>query len=323
MNNRAEIGRFGEPFAGRLIIFVTYAPGNFGSATTKYWEDSLRKIAALTAVSALALVASPASAQAVSGPRVEILGGWDNVKADIDLSDFDTPGPEDELSDEALVYGIGAGYDFALSPSFSVGADVEATKSQTNLAVTDELFIENGPDTATVNDDQLLRTRFRSKGGRDLYVGGRATFHASDAIAFYLKAGYSWFRTKNSVYQTLFPAAAASGDLDLIGSDNETLGGWRVGAGMSFTNGIFYAGPEYRYSNYGDGVKRHQLVAVAGIKFGRRAEPLPPPVVEAPPPPPPPPATQTCPDGSVILATEVCPAPPPPPPPPPPAPERG
>lgn len=29
---------------------------------------------------------------------------------------------------------------------------------------------------------------------------------------------------------------------------------------------------------------------------------------------PPPPATQTCPDGSVILATDVCPAPPPPPP---------
>ena len=46
-------------------------------------------------------------------------------------------------------------------------------------------------------------------------------------------------------------------------------------------------------------------------------------VVEAPPPPPPPaPATQTCPDGTVILATEACPAPPPPPPPPP-EPERG
>ena len=46
-------------------------------------------------------------------------------------------------------------------------------------------------------------------------------------------------------------------------------------------------------------------------------------VAPPPPPPPPPPATQTCPDGSVILATDVCPAPPPPPPPPPPAPERG
>ena len=34
-----------------------------------------------------------------------------------------------------------------------------------------------------------------------------------------------------------------------------------------------------------------------------------------PPPPPPPPATQTCPDGMVILATDGCPSPPPPPPP--------
>jgi outer membrane receptor protein involved in Fe transport len=44
------------------------------------------------------------------------------------------------------------------------------------------------------------------------------------------------------------------------------------------------------------------------------AAPLPP----APPPPPPPaaPATQTCPDGTVILATDACPAAPPPPPPP-------
>jgi outer membrane receptor protein involved in Fe transport len=51
----------------------------------------------------------------------------------------------------------------------------------------------------------------------------------------------------------------------------------------------------------------------------RRVEEVAPP----PPPPPPPPATQTCPDGSVILATDACPVPPPPPPPPPPAPERG
>jgi hypothetical protein len=35
----------------------------------------------------------------------------------------------------------------------------------------------------------------------------------------------------------------------------------------------------------------------------------------APLPPPPPPPTQTCPDGSVILASDACPAPPPPPPP--------
>jgi outer membrane receptor protein involved in Fe transport len=52
--------------------------------------------------------------------------------------------------------------------------------------------------------------------------------------------------------------------------------------------------------------------------------PEPAPVAAPPPPPPaPPPATQTCADGSVILATDVCPAPPPPPPPPAPEPERG
>jgi opacity protein-like surface antigen len=51
------------------------------------------------------------------------------------------------------------------------------------------------------------------------------------------------------------------------------------------------------------------------------APPAPVLIAPPPPPPPPPPATQTCPDGSVILATDIC--PPPPPPPPPPAGERG
>ena len=69
-------------------------------------------------------------------------------------------------------------------------------------------------------------------------------------------------------------------------------------------------------------MKTHSLLLSLIYNFAAPPPP-PPPVVEAPPPPPPPPATQTCPDGTVILATETCPAPPPPPPPPPPAPERG
>jgi iron complex outermembrane receptor protein len=56
----------------------------------------------------------------------------------------------------------------------------------------------------------------------------------------------------------------------------------------------------------------------AGARRASPAYEAPP----APPPPPPAPATQTCPDGSVIDATAVCPVPPAPPPPPP-APERG
>ena len=62
----------------------------------------------------------------------------------------------------------------------------------------------------------------------------------------------------------------------------------------------------------------HSLLATLTYNFYTPEPPPPPPMV---PPPPPPPATQTCPDGSVILATDSCPPPPPPPHPPPPAPE--
>jgi iron complex outermembrane receptor protein len=74
-----------------------------------------------------------------------------------------------------------------------------------------------------------------------------------------------------------------------------------------------------KYQTYG-----RRFLAGFTYKFGaERAAPPPPPPALPPPPPPPAPATQTCPDGSVVLATDACPMPPPPPPPPPPAPERG
>ena len=65
--------------------------------------------------------------------------------------------------------------------------------------------------------------------------------------------------------------------------------------------------------------KSNSLLASLRYNFYQPAPPPPPP---APPAPPPPPATQTCPDGTVILVTSTCPEPPPPPAPPPPT-ERG
>ena len=64
----------------------------------------------------------------------------------------------------------------------------------------------------------------------------------------------------------------------------------------------------------------HSLLASLTYNFNSAARPEPiPAAAPAPPPPPPPeaPATQTCADGSVILATSACPVAPPPPPPPP------
>jgi opacity protein-like surface antigen len=77
------------------------------------------------------------------------------------------------------------------------------------------------------------------------------------------------------------------------------------------------------FANYEQKFRSHSLLASLIFNFGAPPAPPPPPPpppVEAPPPPP---QTQTCPDGSVILATDTCPLPPPPPPPPEPAPERG
>jgi len=93
--------------------------------------------------------------------------------------------------------------------------------------------------------------------------------------------------------------------------------------GQGTTRGVeagFYPVSTQLYGAFLGEPRTFGLTLRAKLGFNRAAPPPPPP---PPPPPAPPPATQTCPDGSVILATAICPAPPPPPPPPPPAPERG
>ena len=124
-----------------------------------------------------------------------------------------------------------------------------------------------------------------------------------------------------------------------IDSSSESDSGlaWQVTAGIrKAINYNMDIGLKYRYFNvrdlkYGDEFaelsgryRSHSLLASLVYNFG--APPAPPPVVIPPAPEPLPPATQTCPDGSVILATDTCPpAPEPyvPPPPPEPEPERG
>ena len=124
---------------------------------------------------------------------------------------------------------------------------------------------------------------------------------------------------------------------DVVIDDTDRALAWQLIAGVRYAlSPNIDVGLKYRFFNtrrleFGDEDTRledkfrsHSLLASLIFNFGAAAEPLPPPPPPPPPPPaPPPPATQTCPDGTVILATEICPAPPPPPPPPPPAPERG
>ena len=185
------------------------------------------------AASAIALSAAPAAAQTVTapqGPRVEAVVGYDALR--VDLQDF---GINDKLKDNDVFYGVGGGYDFAVSPSMSVGADVEYTGSRNRADFND------GEENAEIST------------GRDIYAGGRVTLPISDSANVYAKAGYTNLKI--------------NGEVDGV-DDSVELDGYRVGAGAQFRiGGRAYVGGEYRFSNYEQDVSRHQIALTLGTRF--------------------------------------------------------
>lgn len=188
----------------------------------------------LFAAAAVAVaIAAPASAAATSGPRVELVAGWD--KPDFD---FDSGGAFDADAD-GVVFGLGAGYDFAVGETVAIGIDLEATETTAGFDVAD------GADTVEFD------------GGRDLYAGLRLTAAASDRVNLYAKGGYTNAKVEAALTTPTF-AEVIEGEAD----------GLRVGLGAQFAVGSkAYVGAEYRYSNYEADLSRHQAVATLGLRF--------------------------------------------------------
>jgi len=183
----------------------------------------VKKILYAAAVTAAVLGATPALAQgapvAPSGPRVEAIVGYDRVKAAGE-------------KDGGVLFGIGAGYDYAVGNGVAIGADLEATDSTQK---------EGDADVAQV------------KAGRDLYAGGRVTLAVSPAANLYVKGGYTNARFK-----------ATDGE----DSASENFDGFRLGAGGQLAiSGKAYVGAEYRYSNYEKGLSRNQVALTVGTRF--------------------------------------------------------
>jgi outer membrane immunogenic protein len=188
----------------------------------------------LMAGAAFAATATPATAAATNGFRVEAVAGWDH--GSLDLNDF---GVDDELNSDGIVFGLGAGYDFAVGTGNSIGIDVEATESTGDVEITD------GTDSAEISV------------GRDLYIGGRFTFAAGSNANVYLKAGYT-----NARIRATFDDG--TGEI----SDAANADGIRGGIGVQVgIGGNAYVGGEYRYSNYEADFSRHQAVATLGFRF--------------------------------------------------------
>ncbi|KQN07603.1 MULTISPECIES: outer membrane protein [unclassified Sphingomonas] len=204
-------------------------------------------------------LATPALAQdvnpAFTGFRVGALAGYDGIRPG-STEDSDLDGDDETVN--GLLYGVEAGYDFALS-NFLVGVEGEYTGStgKVETARTDPNFFGFG----------------NVKTGRDLYVGARAGILAAPETLVYVKGGYTNARLN---------VLASDGTTD--SRENFELNGYRLGAGVEQAIGTrAYAKLEYRYSNYsnadfqlGNGATsprydidtdRHQVVAGVGIRF--------------------------------------------------------
>jgi hypothetical protein len=254
------------------------------------------------AATALALVVSQqANAQII--PRAEV---------QIGASQFSAAGD----SDTSLGYGAAAGIDFDAG-GFIIG--VEGTYWWPGSCFKAK---EDCPaEVRTVDQGNFVN----HKTFEELGIAVRAGVMATPATLVYGKVG----AVRNAQRKEILPGTVERrGPAPGYIYDSYKRGGWTAGVGVEhqLAGGPLYVKAEGRYSDYKRGQisgGTHMITGLLGlgVKFmpAAAAVILPPP----PPPPPPPPATQTCPDGSVILATDVCPAPPPPPPPPPPAGERG
>ena len=193
----------------------------------------MRKFA-IAAAMAAGTIATPALAQDnnLGGFRIEGLVGYDHSSI------------ADEKAD-GVVYGVGVGYDFQAGNAV-FGIEAEATDSSADETVAG----------AAIAGDTL-----RVRASRDLYVGGRAGFGVGANSLIYAKAGYT-----NARVRVDYEDGTAGTINDFTQRTN--LDGIRAGVGAQIGLGSnAYVRTEYRYSNYQDGVDRHQVVGGVGFRF--------------------------------------------------------
>lgn len=200
----------------------------------------MKKIALGMAAIAATTIATPAMAQDSddnTGARVAIVTGIDAV--DIDGTE------------EGLLYGITAGYDFDLGGAV-VGVEAELNDSTVGASDTDLLV---AGDSLEVDAE------------RDIYVGVRLGASLGGGGLVYAKAGYT-----NARLGTEYNDGTTTVNL------GDNLDGYRLGVGGEFPiSDSAFIRAEYRYSDYGElevggtpagiDVSRHQGVVALGMKF--------------------------------------------------------
>ena len=289
----------------------------------------------LLAAAAAAVFSTPAMARDGSG-YVGIEGGVlfpqkQHIDADID---FTNPAVTDVTLDNVARVKNKTGYDVDLIGGYDFGmfrleGELGYKRAKLKSATVDSAFLTgintpSGNTFGTTSFDLNGHTSvlsgmvnglvdFGDNGGLGGYAGagiGRAKVKelgdSDNAWAYQLLAGvympisdnvdvglkYRYFRTGKLNFNDEFAFSP-------VGT---TCGALACSGGTAF----FSSGGHF---------SSHSLLASLTYNFGAPAVAAAPVMAAPPPPPPAAPETQTCPDGSVILATSSCPVPPPPPPP--------
>ena len=194
----------------------------------------MRKFA-FAALCLAATIATPALAQDnpnLGGFHVDGIVGWDRSNIQNEHAN-------------GVTYGVGAGYDFRAGNAI-FGVEAEASDSTADRSVTG----------AVIAGDSL-----RVRAGRDLYIGGRVGVGVGSNSLIYAKAGYT-----NARFRADYDDGTAATVADFTQRTN--LDGIRAGVGAQIGVGSrAYLRTEYRYSNYQDGVDRHQVVGGFGVRF--------------------------------------------------------
>ena len=281
----------------------------------------------LLAAVAAAAIASPAAARDGSGYVGIDLGPMlaEDTKLDFDDGVREINNAVSPDYDIGFDIGLVGGYDFGFIRT-------EVDLAYKHAGVNEVVLGDLGGQACPTPDSCIL-----DADGDGSVLSAMANllfdFGEDDGLSGFVGAGVGLARVSiDTDFSGSFPTIPQT---DFGFDDEDSAVAWQLIAGFRVpvsTN--IDAGLKYRFFNtreleFSDGAdhlkghwRSHSLLASFTYNFYSPPPPPPPPPTP-PPPPPPPPATQTCPDGSVILATEACPVPPPPPPPPPPAPERG
>lgn len=188
-------------------------------------------ILAALAATAMATPALAQDAAPFTGFRLEGLVGYDNVKGN--------GGGRD-----GVAYGLGAGYDFQMGGAV-LGIEGEAMDSSAKGCETN--FI-------------AATDRICANAKRDLYAGARIGVAVTPSTLLYAKGGYTNARLGVNYTDTATPANNFA--------TRTNLDGFRVGGGVEQKFGQnLYAKAEYRYSNYEQGISRHQVLGGLGFRF--------------------------------------------------------